>query len=166
VSGISGASTVHTREEYWMQQALQQAQQAASAGEVPVGCVVVHNDFCIGTGFNQPISAQDPTAHAEIVALRQAAGHLRNYRLPQATLYVTIEPCTMCVGAMIHARLGTLVFGATEPRAGAVCSHFQLLDTTVYNHRIEYTSGILADQCSQLMTDFFQQRRKPAATKE
>lgn len=157
---------MHTRDEYWMQQALQQARLAASAGEVPVGCVVVHNDTCIGAGFNQPISAQDPTAHAEIVALRQASEHLRNYRLPNATLYVTIEPCTMCVGAMIHARLGTLVFGAREPRAGAVCSHFQLLDATVYNHRIEYTSGVMADQCGQLLTEFFQQRRKQAAARE
>lgn len=151
-----------TRDEYWMQQALLQAQLAAAVAEVPVGCVVVFEDECIGRGFNQPISAHDPSAHAEIIALRHAASKKKNYRLPAATVYVTIEPCTMCVGAMIHARIARLVFGATEPRAGAVCSHFQLLDAGNYNHRIQYEGGILSEQCATLMKNFFSQRRNQA----
>lgn len=144
-----------------MRKALELARQGALAGEVPVGAVLVLGDELIGAGYNQPISASDPTAHAEIVALRQAAGHLHNYRLPDTTLYVTIEPCTMCVGALMHARIGRLVFGATEPRAGAVCSRFRLLDTPgVYNHHIEYAQGILEADCSQLISSFFQGRRK------
>lgn len=148
------------RDEHWMQAALQQAQQAAVCGEVPVGAVVVINDACVGAGYNQPISSRDPTAHAEVVALRAAASHAQNYRLPGATLYVTLEPCSMCVGAMIHARIGRLVFGAREPRAGAVCSHFRLLNTDIYNHRIDYSEAVLADDCGKLLTGFFQQRRK------
>ncbi|MDY6981910.1 MAG: tRNA adenosine(34) deaminase TadA [Pseudomonadota bacterium] len=121
-------------DEHWMRAALAQAQQGAAACEVPVGAVIVLNDEVIGTGWNQPITSADPTAHAEVVALRAAARHQNNYRLPEATLYVTIEPCTMCCGALIHARVKRVVFGALEPRAGAVCSHFRLLDTEgIYN---------------------------------
>jgi tRNA(adenine34) deaminase len=148
------------KDQYWMQLALEQARLGAAAGEVPVGAVLVMNGNCLGKGYNQPISAHDPTAHAEVVALRQAAEQQQNYRLPGATLYVTLEPCSMCVGAMIHARIERLVFGTREPRAGAVCSHFRLLNTDIYNHRIDYSEAVLADDCGKLLTGFFQQRRK------
>ena len=148
-------------DEHWMRHALALAQQGAAAGEVPVGAVVIIGDEVVGEGWNQPISAADPTAHAEIVALRKAAQHVNNYRLPDATLYVTIEPCTMCSGALIHARVKRLVFGTTEPRAGAVCSHFRLLDTEgVYNHRVAWEQGVLADECAAMMSAFFRARRK------
>lgn len=144
-----------------MRAALAQAQQGAAAGEVPVGAVIVLNDTAIGAGWNQPITSADPTAHAEVVALRAAARHQNNYRLTDATLYVTIEPCTMCVGAMIHARVKRLVFGTPEPRAGAVCSHFRLLDTEgIYNHCVAWEQGVLAEECAQLMSGFFRARRK------
>lgn len=148
-------------DEYWMRQALLLAEQGASAGEVPVGAIIVLDDEVIGSGWNQPISSADPTAHAEIVALRSAAQRQHNYRLPEATLYVTIEPCTMCAGALIHARIRRLVFGAAEPRAGAVCSHFHLLDSEgIYNHRVAWEQGLLAEECAQLISGFFQARRK------
>jgi tRNA(adenine34) deaminase len=146
-------------DEYWMMQALALAQQAATIGEVPVGAVLVLNEKLIGQGSNQPIRANDPTAHAEIIALRNAAQSLGNYRLPDTTLYVTIEPCAMCIGALIHARVKHLVFGAPEPKAGAVCSRLHLLDGTYFNHAIAYRQGVLAAQCGQLLSDFFQQRR-------
>jgi tRNA(adenine34) deaminase len=150
----------HT-DEHWMRQALTLAQQGAAAGEVPVGAVVVQDDAIIGSGWNQPITSADPTAHAEVVALRQAAQRQNNYRLPETTLYVTLEPCTMCVGAMIHARIRRLVFGATEPRSGAVCSHFRLLDAEgIYNHRVEWSQGVLAEECGLVLTRFFQSRRQ------
>lgn len=147
-------------DEFWMQQALLLAQNGAAAGEVPVGAVLVREGQLLSTGYNHPIVAHDPTAHAEIVALRQAAQKLDNYRLPDTTLYVTIEPCAMCVGAMIHARVKRLVFGAKEPRAGAVCSHFRLLDQPgVFNHRIEYAGGVLEEECARVMMEFFKRRR-------
>jgi tRNA(adenine34) deaminase len=150
----------HT-DEHWMRQALALAQQGGATGEVPVGALVVQDDAAIGAGWNQPITSADPTAHAEIVALRQAAQRKNNYRLPETTLYVTLEPCTMCVGAMIHARVRRLVFGATEPRSGAVCSHFRLLDVEgVYNHRLEWSQGVLAEECGAVLTSFFQNRRQ------
>lgn len=145
--------------EYWMQLALEQAQLAADSGEVPVGAVLVKDNQLIASGFNQPISSCDPTAHAETVVLRAAAKHLSNYRLPGTTLYVTIEPCTMCVGALIHARIERLVFGAPEPRAGAVISAARLLDGAHFNHRIEVHGGILADRCTAIMQDFFRRKR-------
>jgi tRNA(adenine34) deaminase len=147
-------------QEVWMSAALDLARQAGEANEVPVGAVVVLDDEIVGRGFNQPISRQDPTAHAEIEALRDAARNLGNYRLPGATLVVTIEPCTMCAGALIHARVGHLIFGAREPRAGAVCSTAAVLDNQQLNHRLEVTEGVLADDCSRLMTEFFQSRRR------
>lgn len=151
-------------DEHWMRQALALARQGATAGEVPVGALLVLGERNIGEGYNQPIVARDPTAHAEIVALRQAAIHMQNYRLPDTTLYVTIEPCTMCVGALIHARIKRLVFGAAEPRAGAVCSRFHLLEYAgSYNHRIEVTQGVLEAECGQLISSFFKARRSPAA---
>lgn len=151
-------------DEHWMRFALEQAALASAAGEVPVGAVLVREGTVLAAGFNCPIKSSDPTAHAEIAVLRSAARELGNYRLPGTTLYVTIEPCTMCVGAMIHARVARLVFGAPEPRAGAVCSHFRLLDTDTYNHRIEYRAGVLADACSAVITEFFRARRAPAGS--
>ncbi|MES2624804.1 MAG: tRNA adenosine(34) deaminase TadA [Pseudomonadota bacterium] len=152
------------RDEYWMIQALTLAQQAKAIGEVPVGAVLVLNDELIGQGFNQPISSNDPTAHAEVVALRHAAQTVSNYRVPETTLYVTLEPCTMCVGALIHARIKRLVFGASEPKAGAVCSRFHLLDGENFNHTISYQQGVLAEQCGQLISEFFQYRREQKKT--
>lgn len=147
-------------DEYWMRAALRLAQEASTLGEVPVGCVIVSaQGELVGQGFNQPISKYDPTAHAEVMALRDAALSLGNYRIPGTTLYVTIEPCTMCVGAMMHARVSRLVFGAAEPRFGAVISSKRLLDEGEFNHTIEYTSGALADECGALMRDFFRSRR-------
>ena len=152
------------RDEYWMTKALALAQCAASLGEVPVGALLVRNDQIIGQGHNQPISSNDPTAHAEIIALRSAAQILGNYRLPETTLYVTIEPCTMCVGALIHARVAHLVFGALESKSGAVCSHLRLLDGSSFNHTISYRHGVLATEAAKLLSDFFQQRREQKKT--
>ena len=145
---------------YWMERALEQAQIASELGEVPIGAVLVANGAIIGAGFNQPISSHDASAHAEIRALRQASQIRQNYRLPDTTLYVTIEPCTMCVGAMVHARIKSLVFGAREPRAGAVVSQQQLLDAQFYNHKVSYVEGVLSDRCAALIQDFFQSKRK------
>jgi tRNA(adenine34) deaminase len=144
----------------WMQQALALARQAMDQGEVPVGAILVRDGEVLGTGYNQPISTHDPTAHAEIVALRSAASAVGNYRLPGATLYVTIEPCTMCVGAMIHARISRVVFGAREPRAGAVCSAFHLLDEAAYNHSVKWNEGVLASETSALIRDYFREKRQ------
>jgi len=153
-------------DDYWMQHALHLARQGAEAGEVPVGAVLVLDDQVIGEGSNNPITACDPTAHAEILALRAAAQQQQNYRLVGSTLYVTIEPCTMCVGALVHARVGRVVFGAREPRAGAICSAFALLDGTAaasYNHRVVWTGGVLEEECAALLTTFFRARRNPPA---
>lgn len=147
------------RDQHWMRHALALARQAGDANEVPVGAVLVREGRIIGEGYNQPISASDPSAHAEIVALRDASRRERNYRLPGATLYVTIEPCTMCVGAMVHARVDRLVFGAREPKAGAVVSQHTLLQHAAMNTRIDVCEGVLAEDCSRLMSDFFAARR-------
>jgi len=146
--------------EHGMSLALTQARQALLKKEVPVGAVIIQCDEVIGVGFNQSISSHDPTAHAEIVALREAAASTGNYRLPGAILYVTIEPCTMCVGAMIHARISKVVFGAREPRAGALVSNLQLHQSAVYNHQLEVEEGVLADECRALMKNFFRARRE------
>ena len=143
-----------------MQLALGLAQHAASLDEVPVGAVVVRDGEVIGEGYNQTITSHDPTAHAEVVALRNAAIRENNYRLPGAELYVTIEPCTMCAGALVHARIARLIFGATEPRAGAICSSAQVLDNPNLNHRIQITSGICEAEAGQLMAGFFKAKRK------
>ena len=145
--------------EYWMRRALALADRAANEGEVPVGAVLVRGEELLGEGWNQVIAVGDPTAHAEIVALRDAATAQGNYRLPDTTLYVTLEPCTMCVGALIHARVATLVFGAKEPRAGVVCSTCALLDEPRYNHRVDWVSGVLAEDSSARLKTFFQARR-------
>jgi len=147
----------------WMRRALELAQTAAELGEVPVGAVVVLDGRAIGEGFNRPISNRDPTAHAEIVALRAAALALDNYRLTGATLYVTVEPCTMCAGALVHARIGRLVFGAPEPRAGAVVTTSQVLDNPGHNHRVDTTGGVLAAESGALLRTFFAARRADQA---
>ncbi|HEY7883656.1 MAG TPA: tRNA adenosine(34) deaminase TadA [Cellvibrionaceae bacterium] len=144
---------------HWMARARQLADEAAALGEVPVGAVIVLNDEVIGEGFNCPISGSDPTAHAEIMALREAARQLGNYRLPGATLYVTLEPCTMCVGALIHARIARLVYGTSEPKAGAVVSQAQLPEAPYFNHRLQVTGGIDAEACQLQLSGFFQMRR-------
>ena len=143
-----------------MRDALEQARRALDAGEVPVGAVVVHEGRIVGTGFNQPITRNDPTAHGEIVALRAAARTLGNYRLTGATLYVTVEPCLMCAGALVHARIGTLVYGASEPRAGVVHSVMRALDHPSLNHRVEVVSGVLEDDCRSIIQRFFKEKRE------
>jgi tRNA(adenine34) deaminase len=148
-----------------MREALAQAALAEAAGEVPIGAVVVHDGTIIGRGFNQPISAQDPTAHAEILALREAARALGNYRLTGVRLYVTIEPCLMCVGALVHARVGTLIYGAAEPKAGAVASAMCALNHPTLNHRVDVVSGVLADECRAMVQRFFQTRRTDRAAR-
>jgi len=142
-----------------MREALRLAADGARAGEVPVGAVVVANGEIIGRGWNQPIGAHDPTAHAEIVAMREAAKALGNYRLTDAMLYVTLEPCLMCVGAMMHARIGTLVFGATEPKAGAIESTQRAHEHGALNHQLTVVSGVLARDCGEVLREFFQARR-------
>lgn len=153
-------NTVIQDHEHWMALALKQADLAAGQGEVPVGAVLVRNNELLAEGYNQPIGSSDPTAHAEVVVMRAAAHAAGNYRLPGCTLYVTIEPCTMCVGALVHARIETVVFGAREPRAGAVVSQHQLLDGSVYNHRPKYVEGVLAEECAVRLQDFFRARRQ------
>jgi tRNA(adenine34) deaminase len=150
--------------EHWLNAALQLARRAGEEGEVPVGALIVHNGEIIGEGWNQPIARCDPSAHAEILALRQAASRLGNYRLLGASLYVTLEPCAMCIGAMIQARIQNLVFGAWDDKAGAVHSVFQLLDSFQLNHRIDWHGGILADESATLLRNFFQQRRRKQLT--
>jgi len=146
-----------------MRRALEEARKAAAAGEVPVGAVLVDDsDRLIAAGHNQPIAARDPSAHAEMVVLRAAAQKLDNYRLPGTTLYVTIEPCVMCVGALVHARVQRLVYGAVEPRTGAIVSAHRLFDSGEFNHRPQIDAGVLADECAALMTDFFAARRAAA----
>ncbi len=142
-----------------MRYALNRAIEAGERGEVPVGAVVVIGGELIAEGFNQPIAAADPTAHAEIVAIRRAAAAVGNYRLVGAALYVTIEPCLMCVGAMVHARIARLVYGATEPKAGAIESAMRALDTPALNHRIEVSGGVLSEEARELMQTFFRERR-------
>lgn len=143
-----------------MREAILQARVAVDHGEVPVGAVLVEKGRIIGRGYNQPIQSHDPTAHAEIKALRDGSQFKQNYRLPATTLYVTIEPCTMCVGALIHARVGLLVFGAREPKAGAVVSQKKLLNEGHYNHELSYVEGVLSGQCSELVQTFFKAKRE------
>jgi tRNA(adenine34) deaminase len=147
----------------WMLRALGLAREAGAAGEVPVGALVVAGDRLIGEGWNQPIATQDPTAHAEVVALREAARHQGNYRLPGTTLYVTLEPCAMCFGAMIHARIARLVFAARDPKSGVVGGAIDLSQAGYLNHQFELTSGVCADEAAELLRAFFLARRgRPA----
>ena len=147
-------------DEFYMAKALQLAEQAGAIGEVPVGAILVKDGEIVGEGFNQPISGCDPTAHAEIVAMRNAAKNLNNYRLSDCDLYVTIEPCTMCVGAMVHGRIRRVLFGALEPRAGALQSQLQLMNQSHYNHSIEWQGGVLAQECGDLISSFFRRKRE------
>ena len=144
---------------HWMALAIAQAREAAAAGEVPVGAVVVKDGQLIASGRNAPIAGQDPTAHAEVIALREAARVLGNYRLDGCTLYVTLEPCAMCSGAMLHARLDRVVFGAADPRTGVAGSVLNLFANAQLNHQTQVTGGVLADDCGQLLKDFFKSRR-------
>ena len=149
-----------TRDEMFMREALQLARQAEAAGEVPVGAVLVMEEEIVGRGFNQPIVSNDPTAHAEILALREAAARTENYRLENAELFVTLEPCVMCAGALVHARVRRLVFGGRDLRFGGVRSKFRLADSDLLNHRIQVEEGLLAADCVSLLESFFRLKRR------
>ncbi|OXY81835.1 tRNA adenosine(34) deaminase TadA [Oceanimonas doudoroffii] len=159
---------MNEQDEYWMRRAMALAARAEQEGEVPVGALVVHEGECVGEGWNRSIGHHDATAHAEIMALRQAGERLGNYRLLNSTLYVTLEPCMMCAGAMVHSRIRRLVYGAADAKTGAVDSVLQLLATPGLNHRIDWQSGVLAEACSTQLSDFFKRRRaeKKAARKQ
>jgi tRNA(adenine34) deaminase len=144
----------------WMEQALEQARLAAAAGEVPVGALVIKDGEIVGRGHNRNLLDNDPTAHAEIVALRQAAARLGNHRLPGCVMFATIEPCSMCAGALVHARIARLVYGASDPKAGAAGSVLQVLNHPRLNHRMEITAGVLVDKCSEILQDFFRRKRE------
>ena len=149
----------HSTDELWMQQALRAAQRALEAGEIPIGAVVVHEGKIVGRGFNRNIADSDPTAHAEVVALREAGAAIGNHRLGDCDLFVTIEPCPMCAGALVHARIRRLVYGADDPKAGAVHSVMQVVNHPSANHKIEVRGGVLAGKCAELLQDFFRARR-------
>lgn len=146
-------------DELWMQEALHAAQRALDIGEVPVGAVVIHDGKIVGRGFNRNLADSDPTAHAEIVALRKAGSALGNHRLQNCDLFVTIEPCAMCAGAMVHARIRTLIYGADDPKAGAVHSVMHVLNHAALNHQVEVRRGVLAGKCAELLQEFFRSRR-------
>jgi tRNA(adenine34) deaminase len=148
-----------TAAERWMQEALEEARRAEAQGEIPVGAIVLINEKVVGRGHNHSIRSHDPTAHAEVLALRHAAHSMRNYRLPGSILVVTVEPCMMCVGAMIHARVDELIFGAADPKAGAVQSVFQMASVPQLNHQIAVTPGVLAEECAGLLRAFFEPLR-------
>lgn len=143
-----------------MLEAIKEAGKAGALNEVPVGAVIVLNGEIIGRGFNQPISSNDPSAHAEVVALRDAGSRVKNYRLVDADLYVTIEPCTMCAGAIIHGRVNRVVFGALEPKSGVAVSQQNIFLAPYFNHTVEVIGGVLAEECTQVVQDFFKRRRK------
>ena len=144
----------------FMRRALELAKQGAEAGEVPVGAVLVLDNQIVAEGYNTPIASHDPSAHAEIQVMRAAASKINNYRLIDSTLYVTLEPCMMCAGAMVHARIKRLVFGASDPKAGVITSKMQLLDQSFLNHRIAFEGGVLAGECGTLLSEFFRSRRR------
>ena len=158
--GVDDAAGM-TRDEI-MRAAIEQAQLGLAAGEVPIGAVLVVHDEIVSRAFNQPIGSVDPTAHAEILVLRDAARRLGNYRLTDATVYVTVEPCLMCVGALVHARVREVVYGAAEPKTGALVSTTRALDSPGLNHRFEFVGGILEDECRELIQRFFQDKRRPS----
>lgn len=147
-------------DEGFMREALALAEQGAALGEVPVGAVLVLDGKVVGRGFNCPISRHDPSAHAEMVAIRDAALRLQNYRLPGSTLYVTLEPCSMCAGLIVHSRIQRVVYGTTEPKAGVAVSRGQFFDQAFLNHRVLVEGGLLAEQCSEMLSQFFRQRRQ------
>ena len=150
-------------DEIYLRQALAEANDAEANGEVPVGAVIVHEGVIIGRGQNRVLRDSDPTAHAEIVALREAGLALKNYRLEDCTLYVTLEPCAMCAGAILHARITRLVYAAPDPKAGACGSVLSVMNHPQLNHKVEVTSGLLAEECSTLLQNFFRARRNPAS---
>ena len=150
-------------DDQFMREALRLAQQAAAAGEVPVGAVIVQDDAVIGRGYNRPISSRDPSAHAEVVALRDAAGRIGNYRLEQCTLYVTLEPCAMCAGAILHARVARVVYGTADPKSGACGSVVDLFGEKRLNHHATVVGGVMADAASRLLQTFFSARREPSS---
>lgn len=152
------------RDRRFMLLALALARRAEDEGEVPVGALVTQDDNILGDGWNRPVGSNDPTAHAEIVAIRAASTQLRNYRLPGTTLYVTLEPCAMCAGAIVQARIARVVFGAHDPRAGAAGSVLNVLDHPILNHRAALTAGVEAEACAMLLTDFFKARRGAVRT--
>jgi tRNA(adenine34) deaminase len=152
-----------TPDERYMRRAIELARQAEAAGEVPVGAVLVRSGRVVAEGFNRPISLRDPTAHAEMIALRAAAASSDSYRLTGSTLYVTLEPCAMCAGAMVHARVERLVYGAPDPRAGAAGSVFNVVRTPELNHRLDVDGGVLGEECATLLRDFFAARRGTTA---
>ena len=160
LSAPSSVPVMDGADAEYMRGALAQAEEAKRRGEVPVGAIVVLDGAVVGDGFNQPIGSHDPTAHAEIVAMRAAARRRGNYRLSGATLYVTIEPCQMCVGAMVHARIARLVYGTREPKAGAIESAMRAHEHPALNHRIEVLGGVLEDECRAVIQDFFEERRE------
>jgi tRNA(adenine34) deaminase len=147
-------------DEHWMRQALKLAQQAAEQDEVPVGAIIVHKNKIIASAFNQREQLADPTAHAEMIAITQAASHLNSWRLLECSMFVTLEPCPMCAGAILQSRIPRIVYGALDPKAGAVVSLFQLLNDPRLNHRCETLSGVLADECGRILTEFFDRKRK------
>ncbi len=153
-------------DDFWMGFALAEAKLARQKEEVPIGAIILLNDEIIGRGHNQPIKSCDPTAHAEIIALREAAQKIENYRLSEATLYVTIEPCAMCAGAIVNARIKRLVFGAVEPRQGAISSVFQICSNRSLNHQVNVTAGIKEAECKDLMQGFFKARRQASSLKK
>lgn len=160
VESFSGLESGTVQEDsHWMRHALLLAQRARDEGEVPVGAVLVRDNQIIGEGWNRPVGSHDPSAHAEIQALRAAGAAAGNYRLTGSTLYVTLEPCVMCAGAIVHARVNRLVFGATDPKAGAVQSVYDVIANPRLNHRVEWTGGVLEAECSQQLRDFFKARR-------
>ena len=152
-------STLDQQDEDWMAEALLLAKHAVEEDEVPIGAVIVRNSEVIGRGWNQNIALNDPSAHAEIMAMRDAGKAIGNYRLTDCSLYVTLEPCPMCAGAMIHARLARIVYGATDPKTGAAGGKFDILGDSAHNHVATIAGGCLADKCSALLKDFFRQRR-------
>jgi tRNA(adenine34) deaminase len=147
-------------DEHWMRQALKLAQQAAEQDEVPVGAIIVHKNKIIASAFNQREQLADPTAHAEMIAITQAASHLNSWRLLECSMFVTLEPCPMCAGAILQSRIPRIVYGALDPKAGAVVSLFQLLNDPRLNHRCETLSGVLANECGRILTEFFDRKRK------
>ena len=166
LSGSSLLTAQIQQDLKWMQHAMQLARQAEQQGEVPVGAVVVKQGMLVGEGWNQPIRLNDPTAHAEMMAIRDAGQRLNNYRLNDCTLYVTLEPCAMCTGAMVHSRISRLVFGAQDPRTGAAGSVFQLADNLHLNHRMQVVSGVMAESSQALLQQFFRRRRAEQKAKK
>ncbi len=149
-----------SNDQKWMQHALKLAERSREDGEVPVGAVIVKDNQLISEGWNQPIDKHDATAHAEIMAIRVAGKNLKNYRLPDSTLYVTLEPCTMCAGAIIHSRIKRVVFGAPDPRTGTAGSAIDLFSQDYHNHHVDVEGGVMREECGQILKDFFRERRK------